>query len=264
MAVYSNNPFKCEIWGSNVEDYSHLEKKARELRIETLDLSLETGDAHLGGCFSEIEILVSLYGYVMKEEDTFILSKGHCCHPLYILLRQKGYNPKISVHPDIDPANGISCTTGSLGHGLPIGTGMAFARKIKKQKGRIYVLMGDCECYEGTLWEASNIARHYKLDNLVVIVDQNKLGALGKIDDTLGFGNLSETFRVFGYYVSEVDGHSFQELIPALRKQGYEKPRAVICHTVKGKGVSYMEGNPEWHARRVTPERIKQAYKELK
>src|SRR4030042_2602648 len=124
----------------------NLEKKAKELRRKVLDLNVEYGDAHLGGSFSEIEILVSLFETILKKEDKFILSKGHCPYPLYILLREKGYNPKISAHPDLNAENGIYATTGSLGHGLPIGVGMAFARKFKKQDGKIYVLMGDGEC----------------------------------------------------------------------------------------------------------------------
>ena len=155
-----------------------LEKKAKELRKKTLDLAVEKGEGHLGGSFSEIEILISLYKEVLKDEDKFILSKGHCCYPLYLLLKEKGLNPKTSPHPDIDIENGINCTTGSLGHGLPIGVGMAFARKIQKKSGRIYVLMGDGECQEGTTWESSLIASQHKLTNLTVIIDHNKLQAL--------------------------------------------------------------------------------------
>lgn len=238
-------------------------EKAKKLRIQVLDLSLETGEAHIGGCFSEIEILISLYNCVLREKDKFILSKGHCGYPLYLLLREKGYNPKIAVHPDIDEKNGIYCTTGSLGHGLPIGVGMAMARKFQGCDGSIYVLVGDGECQEGTTWESLLIASKHKLDNLKIIVDYNKVQALDKLDDVLPLDNLSEKFKAFNCYVSEIDGHSFDELIPALNGTSYGQPQVVIAHTVKGKGVSFMENNPEWHGRKATLERLKQAYEEL-
>ncbi len=241
----------------------NLKEKAKKLRRDTLKLCKETNDAHLGGYFSEIEILISLYDDVLKENDKFILSKGHASYPLYILLRERGYDPKITSHPDIDEKNGICCTTGSLGHGLPIAVGMALARKIQNKGGKIYVLLGDCECYEGTLWESSNIARHFKLDNLVLIIDCNKLGALDKIDDILGFGDLEKTFEAFGYDVCRINGHDFQEIIPALKKNSCGKPRVIIADTIKGKGVSFMK-HTKWHARMPTEEEFEIAYGELK
>ena len=134
-----------------------MRERCRNLRIKTLDLALETGLAHLPGSFSIIEMLAVLNDKVLRPEDTFILSKGHACLPYYLLLREKGYNPHLSGHPEIDPANGIPCTTGSLGHGLPMGVGMALARKLMKEPGRTYVMMSDGECQEGTTWESSLI-----------------------------------------------------------------------------------------------------------
>lgn len=238
-----------------------LEEKAKELRVKVLDLSLETGDCHFGGCFSEIEILLSLYKKVMKEDDKFILSKGHCGLPYYLLLQEKGYHPKLSCHPDIDVENGIYCTTGSLGHGLPIGVGMAFARKFQKKNGRIFVLMGDGECEEGTTYESALLATKYRLDNLHVIVDNNKLQALEELVLPL---NLKGTFGNLGWATEEVDGHSFQEIIPELGRNYPGRPQVVIAHTIKGKGVSYMENNPEWHGKKSNPERVKKAYEELR
>lgn len=245
------------------EKINKLREKAKKLRRDVLDLALETGEGHLGGSFSEIEILISLYSKILKDDDKFILSKGHACYPLYILLREKGYNPKISGHPDIDEENGLYCTTGSLGHGLPIGVGMALARKILGKKGRIYVLIGDGEIQEGTTWESSLIAVHYKLDNLTVIIDHNKLQALGLIDNIVALGNLKNKFKEFGYNVLEINGHSFPEIIKALKEKPYGKPQMIIAHTIKGKGVSYMENDPKWHARKVTLDEVKEAYKEL-
>lgn len=241
---------------------SNLEKKAKELRKKVLNFALETGVGHLGGALSEIEILIALYDVIMKKEDKFILSKGHSCNPLYILLKEKGYNPMILGHPDIDVKNGIFCTTGSLGHGLPIGMGMALAKKRKKEKENIYVLMGDGECQEGTTWETIPLATKYQLDNLTIIIDNNKLQALESIDNVSPI-NLRNIFREFGCYVTEINGHSFQELIPALKEKIYNRPKVIIAHTIKGKGVSYMENNPKWHGRSPTPERINPGIKEL-
>lgn len=240
-----------------------LEERGIELRKKVLDLALETGEAHIGGSFSEIEILIALFDKILKEEDRFILSKGHACYPLYILLKEKGLNPKIQGHPDIDVKNKIFCTTGSLGHGLPIGVGMALARKIKNKPGKIYVLMGDGECQEGTTWESSLIVSHYKLNNLVVIIDNNKLQALDKIENVLSFKDIRKKFESFNWHVTEVNGHNIEEIVKALKKE-IKEPRLIIANTTKGKGVSYMENNPIWHGRRPTPERINPAYAELK
>jgi len=215
-----------------------------------------------GGSFSEIEILVSLYDGVLREEDKFILSKGHAYAPLYLILKERGYNPNFSGHPDIDVENGIPCTTGSLGHGLPMGTGMAFARKLKGQKGRIYVLMSDGECQEGTTWEASDVASQHKLNNLTAIIDYNKIQALNRIEE-VSPENFVEKFSAFGWYVDEVDGHNFQQLISTLKKNVEQKPHMIIAHTIKGKGVSYIENDPSWHARPPTKEQFEQAYREL-
>lgn len=246
------------------DEIEKLKETAKRLRKDVLDLALETGgDGHLGGSFSEIEILISLYKKIMKDGDKFILSKGHACYPLYILLREKGFNPKISGHPDIDEKNGISCTTGSLGHGLPIGVGMALARKILNKTGRIYVLIGDGEIQEGTTWESSLLAVHHKLDNLTVIVDHNKLQALEPIENVISFGNLGNKFREIGYDVLEIDGHSFPEIGEAFKKTPQGKPQMIIAHTIKGKGVSYMENDPKWHGRKVSLDEVAKAYKEL-
>ena len=218
----------------------------------------------MASSLSTIEILTTLYFGVLTKKDKFILSKGHGCFGFYTVLRDKGYNPVLSGHPDIDEKNGIYCTTGSLGHGLPIGAGMAHARKIKNEEGIIYVLMGDGECQEGTLWEASNIASRCKLDNLVAIVDHNKLQALDEIDNIFPFGDLERKFEAIGWYTSTVDGHNIGELIHALQQSVYGRPRAIIANTIKGKGISFMEGKPEWQSRKPSGEEIKQAYRELK
>lgn len=240
-----------------------LEKRARKLRRDILEMAFGRGKGHIGGAFSIIEILVSLYDKVMTEDDKFILSKGHACLPLYAILKERGFNPKISGHPEIDVKNGIHCTTGSLGHGLPIGVGMALARKLKRKRGNIYILISDAECQEGTTWESLLLAAHYKLDNLVVIVDHNNMQTLGKTSEILSLGEIGKKFEVFGCEVSRVDGHSFDELIQELNKKIYGKPKAIIADTVKGKGVSYMEDVPKWHTMVPNETELKHAYKEL-
>lgn len=240
---------------------NELERKAMTLRRKVLEMSVETGDAHIGGSFSEIEILIALYNGVIKSEDKFILSKGHCSYPLYILLKDNGYNPKINTHPNIEVNQGISCTTGSLGHGMPIGVGMAMAKKRLNLKGNIYVLLGDGECEEGTTWESSLIASKYKLDNLTVIVDNNGLQALDKL--VLPLDNLAEKFRAFGFNATEIDGHNFNELITTFNQRSY-LPKVIIAKTIKGKGISYMENDAKWHTRMPNKEELKRAYEELK
>ncbi len=247
----------------DVNDIEGMERRSRELRKKVLDLSLDSGLAHLAGSFSMIELLVSIYDHILKEEDKFILSKGHACLPYYAILRERGYNPQLHGHPELDPENGIHCTTGSLGHGLPIAVGMAMARKFKKQNGRIYVMMSDGECQEGTTWESSLIASRFKLDNLTAIVDNNKIQATDWVYKILPLGDLRKKFESFGWYVVEINGHDFNEIIPALR----ETPKTnymIIANTKKGKGVSYIENNPEWHAKKPTQERLAKAYEELK
>jgi len=239
-----------------------LKERAKRLRRETLDLAVEINGGHLAPAFSIIEILVAL-NEVLKDHDRFILSKGHGCLSFYIMLRQKGFNPTISEHPDIQVEQGIECTTGSLGHGLPIGVGMAFAKKFKKEGERVYVLMSDGECQEGTTWESLLLASHHKLDNLTIIIDYNKLQALGRIDDILSLGNLNNKFTAFGCYASEVDGHCPPEIIEALEKNEVDKPKIIIAHTIKGKGLSFAENNPAWHNRLPEGKELKQAYREL-
>ena len=238
-----------------------LEARAKQLRREVLQLALETNGSHIGGSFSEIELLISLFYQVLNENDTFILSKGHACYPYFLLLREKGFNPKIMGHPEIDPKNGIYCTTGSLGHGLPIGSGMAYAKKIKQEPGRIYVLMSDGECQEGTTWETSDFLAHYNINNLTAIIDFNKIQALDRIEDVSPL-NLKNKFTSFGWHVVKINGHNFNEIISAL-KQTPNKPYLILANTIKGKGVSYMEDNATWHGRKVNHERVKLALEEL-
>jgi len=245
--------------------YEDLIAKAKKLRQDTFTAFIEHGEAHLGGSFSMIEMLIALYEVILREEDKFILSKAHASFPLCLLLKEKGYDPKLTTHLDLDIENGIHCTTGSLGHGLPIGTGMALARNLRKRPGKIYVMIGDGECQEGTTWESMLIGAKHRLDKLVVLVDYNKIQALTTLEEALPLDNLSEKFKSFNWSCSEVnDGHSFEELIPVLQEDNNEeKPRAVIVHTTKGKGIKAFENDPGWHARKIKGKDLEIGKKEL-
>ena len=239
--------------------------KAKQLRQQTFQAFVERGEAHLGGSFSLIEILLALYEVILRKEDKFILSKAHASFPLCLLLREKGLRPKLTTHLELDSANGIHCTTGSLGHGLPIATGMAMARKRLSHPGKIYVLISDGECQEGTIWESLLIGARHKLDNLVVLVDFNKIQALSRLEEALPLDSLPAKFKAFNWECDEVaDGHSFDELVPALAQPNdKDKPRAVIVHTVKGRGIRAFENDPVWHARKIKGEDLEIGRREL-
>ena len=227
-------------------------QKAIELRKDTFNAFIKKGEAHLGGSFSLIEILITLFFKILKKNDKFILSKSHASFPLCIILKNKGFNPKLTTHLEIDKKNGIHCTTGSLGHGFPIAAGMAFAKKKLKKKGKIFVLISDGECQEGTTWETMLISSKHKLDNLFLIIDYNKIQALSKLDDALPLHNLSKKIKSFNWNCVEVkNGHSFNELITKFtRKFKNNLPTAFIVNTTKGKGIKKFENDPSWHARK--------------
>lgn len=242
-----------------------LKSKAIKLRQDTFLAFIEKGEAHLGGSFSIIEVLILLYNKILKNNDKFILSKAHASFPLCIILRNKGLDPEIKTHLEIDVKNGINCTTGSLGHGLPIATGMAFARKKQKKNGTIFVMVSDGECQEGTTWESLLIASKHKLDNLVIIVDYNKIQALSTLKDALPLNNIFEKFKAFGCNCIEIkNGHSFKELINGFNKiKEKGKANVIILNTIKGKGIKEFENNPVWHARQLKGEEIEVGKKRL-
>ena len=240
------------------------EDKAKEMRRGIIDLAMEHKLEHIAPAFSIVEILMVVYENVLKENDKFILSKGHGCLALYYILQQHGFNPTISGHPDIQCDQGIECTTGSLGQGLSIGVGIALARKLRNKKGDIYVLISDGECDAGTTWESALLAAHHKLDNLTIIVDYNKLQSIGRVEDVLSLDNLSDKFKAFNCYTIEIDGHNFSEILFAFNKKVSTRPKVIIAHTIKGKGVSFMENKVEWHSRLPDTKQLEQAYEELK
>lgn len=224
-----------------------LDDRSKRLRRETIELALANGGYHFGGSFSCVEILRALYEGALSAEDRFILSKGHSCWPWYVILREKGFNPRLTGHPSRDPHNGVLFTTGSLGHGLPLGIGVAMAKKQKGEEGIVYVLMGDGELQEGTTWESMLIAAKYNLDNLCVIVDWNNIQGSGEINNVLPLRSVWSVFESAGWNYSIVDGHDIEQLREELSKT-YDSPNIIAARTVKGAGVSFMENNPAWHA----------------
>ena len=242
-----------------------LELKALKLRQDTLIMFQRKKEAHLGGSFSMIEMIVALYSKIIKKKDKFILSKAHASFPLCILLREKGLKPKITTHLEIDEKNGIYCTTGSLGHGLPIAAGMAFANKILKKKQKIYVLISDGECQEGTTWETLLIAAKHKLDNLVILIDYNKIQALSKLNDALPLHNLVKKIQSFNVNCINVkNGHNFLSILKSFNFKNKKKlPTTIIFNTIKGKGVKEFENDPVWHARKLNKDELFIAKKRL-
>jgi len=242
-----------------------LKLKAFKLRQDTLMMFQKKKEAHLGGSFSMIEIIIALYYKILKKEDKFILSKAHASFPLCILLRERGLKPKITTHLEIDEKNGIYCTTGSLGHGLPIAAGMAFANKILKKKEKIYVLISDGECQEGTTWETLLVAAKHKLDNLIILIDYNKIQALSKLDDAIPLHNLVNKIRSFNINCINVkNGHNFIPILKSLNQKSRKKlPTAIIFNTIKGKGVKEFENDPVWHARKLNKDELNIAKKRL-
>jgi len=241
-------------------------KKSLKLRQQTFNEFIRKGEAHLGGSFSMIEILIYIFEIQKKKIDKFILSKAHASFPLCILLRSKGLKPKITTHLEIDEKNGINCTTGSLGHGLPISVGMAFARKKYNRKGRIICLMSDGECQEGTTWESLLIASKHQLDNLIVVIDYNKIQALSKLEDALPLKKLENKIKSFNCNCIKIkNGHSFNSINDAFKKIKYNnRPNVLIANTIKSKGIKEFENDPVWHARKISNSDIDIAKKRLK
>jgi len=258
---------------------------AREIRKLSLEMVAASKASHIGSALSIADIVATLYENILiynskkplwENRDRFILSKGHACVAVYAALACKGFIQKkelktygknysklmshISHH-----VPGVEFSTGSLGHGLPFGVGKALICKKENKKWRTYVLMSDGELGEGSNWEALLFASHHKLDNLMAIVDYNKLQSFGSIENTLSLEPLESKFRSFGWEVRVIDGHNFEELYESLSKIPWvkNKPSIVIAKTIKGKGVSFMENSVDWHYKSPTKEQLKKALIEI-
>ena len=241
-----------------------MNSRSLQVRRDIIKLSKANGGYHYGGTFSCVEILIALYDHILKNShDRFILSKGHACWGLYVLLMERGFHPSLEGHPHLDTANGVDWTTGSEGHGLPAGVGMALARKMQGKFGRVYVLIGDGECQEGTTWESMLMAVQHKLSNLTVIVDFNKTQGSGFTKDILKVDCMHRVANEVGWIVHDCDGHDTDKLVEMLKCSYQTAPHMIIADTVKGKGVSFMEGRPEWHARWPNEEEVAAMLKEL-
>lgn len=240
---------------------------AKRVRKNILEMIYTTQSPHIGGSLSCVEILLALYFKVLKEEDRFILSKGHACPALYAVLFEKGVidnlggfavdGGSLEAHPKRNPDLGIELTTGSLGMGLSVGAGMA-----KAADSGVFVLLSDGDLEEGATWQAMMFSAHHKLNNLIAVIDYNKLQALGRTENILSLEPLKEKIEAFGWEAREVDGHNIDQLVSALEKG--EKPLAVIAHTKKGKGISFMEDNPLWHSKSPNEQEYNKALEELK
>ncbi len=226
-----------------------------KLRKRILEVAYRDEMGHIPSALSIVDIIWTLYDKVMTKDDQFILSKGHGVMALYAVLEEKGlldWSTKLMGHPKRGGA--ILASTGSLGHGLPMAVGLAMAKKIKGEQGRVFCLIGDGECNEGTTWESALLAAHHKLDNLSVIVDQNYSS-----ERALNLLSLEIKFQAFGFATSEQVGHNFELLESNLNLFGVPYPMALIYKNIKGKGVTFMEGDNSWHNRKLTKEDYEKA-----
>jgi len=266
-------------------DINALRQKAVSFRKEILETLNLAGSGHPGGSLSAVEILISLYFYKIKhdpknpvwpERDFVIISKGHVTPVVYVTLANCGYFPKEElktfrklgsrlqghVHHKVP---GVEFNTGSLGHGLSVANGIAIGAKMLKKAQRSYCVLGDGELQEGSVWEAAMSAAHYKLDNLCAIVDYNKVQENGPTNQIKNLEPLAEKWRSFGWHPIEVDGHDLEKLMDALDQAETikGKPTVIIAHTVKGKGISFMEGQAGWHGKAPNKEQLQAALMEL-
>jgi transketolase len=267
---------------------SQVETKAlaKKIRIEALKMTSMGGSSHIGSIFSIVDLLAVLYGSILKFDknkptwkgrDRFILSKGHAGAGVYVALAEVGFIKKdqlkthykdgsyLSGHISHKGIPGVEVSTGSLGHGLSIGVGMAKAAKLSSSTHNTYVLLSDGECDEGSVWEAAMFANHHKLNNLIAIIDYNKLQSLDTVEKTLALEPFNQKWESFGWNVIEIDGHDHGEIKLALSNNSKLRnaPTVVIANTIKGKGVSFMENQVLWHYRTATGKEYDAAQVEL-
>jgi len=264
----------------------HYPTLATRIRTQVLTMSYRTRSSHVGTSLSMADLLAVLYGGILRvdparpdwpDRDRFILSKGHGCAAVYAVLAEMGFFPKEwleSYDRDGSPlvrhithtnVPGVEASTGSLGHGLALGCGMALAGKRDGRPYRVFVMLSDGECDEGSTWEAALFAPHHRLCNLVAIVDYNKIQAFGRVKEVLDLEPLADKWRAFGWAAREIDGHDFAQIEDALLGIPFDagRPSCIIAHTVKGKGVSFMENELAWHYKNPDAEELRRALVEL-
>lgn len=266
-------------------DEKLLAEQAKSVREELLAIINRAGSGHPGGSLSAVEIGTALFFKILnhnpkqpqlRERDHFILSKGHCAPLLYVLLQRTGYFPEswlkgfrqlnspLQGHPHSLKCPGIEVSTGSLGQGLSISCGIALGKRRKKIESFVYTLMGDGELDEGQVWEAAMFASHYRLHKIVAFIDRNRLQIDGNTEQVMSLEPLANKWEAFGWDVHLIDGHSFREIVNSTDKaKKSPKPSVLICKTVKGKGVSFMENETGWHGKAPNEEQFRQALKEL-
>jgi transketolase len=263
-----------------------LQCTAKQIRKDIVRMLTESGSGHPGGSLSAVEILTTLYFNEMNvnvdnpddpNRDRFVLSKGHAAPVLYSALAEKGFFDKSELlklrklgamlqgHPNMNYIPGVDMSTGSLGQGISAAVGMALAGKLDDKDYRVYTLLGDGELGEGQVWEAAMCAAHYKLNNLTAFVDHNGLQIDGKCKDVMNSDPVSDKFKAFGWYVIEINGHDFEKIINAIEeaKSVKDKPTVIVCETIKGKGVSFMENEAGWHGSAPNKEQCDQALSEI-
>jgi len=264
-----------------------LRSLANQIRLCAMTMTHHAQLGHTGGDLSAADILAVLYGAPIlqhraeeaqwPQRDRFILSKGHCAAALYSVLALRGFLPfaelrtfmdplsRLNGHPDRNKLPGVEANTGPLGHGLPIAVGCALAARMRGESWKTFVLTGDGELQEGSNWEAAMSAQHYEIDSLTVIVDRNGLQQGDFTEKTIRMNPLAAKWSAFGFAVEEVDGHNIATLLDVFRRLPFQpgKPSCIICHTIKGKGVSFAENEPAWHHGVPTAEQLRQASAEL-
>jgi transketolase len=259
---------------------------AKEIRKDLLKMAYKSRAGHISSSLSAVDIITALYFDVLKinpkkpnwpKRDIFILSKGHGCLGYYAALARRGYFPKavladffkdgtvLSAHPTVGSVAGIEFSTGSLGHGLAVAGGMAYGFKLAKKSNRVVVMLSDGECDEGATWEAAMSAGHLSLDNLAAVIDYNKKQAFGRTQDVMSLEPLADKWRSFGWNVLEIDGHNFSQILKSFKAAVAikNKPTVIIAHTVKGKGVDFMEDTVEWHYLNLDEEKYNLAINQL-
>lgn len=271
----------------NEKEIKNLHKISAQVRMDVIDMIYNARSGHPGGSLSATDILVYLYNYEMKvfsssprhpDRDIFILSKGHACPALYSVLARKGYfdkselltlrriNSRLQGHPDMRMLPGIEMSTGSLGQGLAISVGVALGLRLEKRENMVYVLMGCGEQQEGMVWEGVTSAAHYKLDHICAILDYNGLQIDGRVSDLMSIEPILEKYRVYGWNAIEIDGQNFKQMETAfaLCRKVKDKPSIIIAHTIKGRGVSFMENVAAFHGKSPNDKQYLQAKEELK
>ena len=267
-------------------DITELEKKATEVRKGIIEAVYSAKSGHPGGSLSIADVMTVLYFNEMnvdennpkwEERDRLVLSKGHCSPVLYSCLAERGFfekellktfrniNSNLQGHPDLNKVKGVDMTSGSLGQGLSVANGMAIAGKLDNKNYRVYAILGDGEIEEGQIWEAAMASSKYKLDNLCVIVDKNNLQIDGTTDEVMSSAPLDDKFKSFGYEVITINGNNILEIMQAFAKAKTikNKPTCIIAETIKGKGISFMEGQVGWHGKAPNEEQYNLAMQEL-